>query len=416
MKFDDYHIAVEIKRSIAELGYKKPTDIQFKAIKNILKKEDVLAIAQTGTGKTAAFAIPVIDMLFSTRPRATGAGTVRALVMVPTHELAQQVAEVFNSIGKYTKLKTLALFGSTEQEPQIAALQKGVDILVATPGRMFDLRSQGYIDFTHTEYLILDEADRMLDFGFIDDIKDLLRFLPQRRQTLFFSATIDVEIKKLAYTIVKNPIRIQISPDDPISKNITHAVIFVKMDDKRYFLERIIKDNPEQKILVFVRTKVRAERVMAALARLSISSLTIHGDKSHEERKSTMSDFKSGKAMLLIATDVSARGVDIPNVDQVINYDIPEEPENYVHRIGRTGRGTNKGKALSFCDEAEKPLLIEIEEYIGKSLPIQQLSGVDYEETIIFSDADARTYKDVFKEIAEFEARIPSKVKKKKKK
>lgn len=403
MKFDEYRISSDIKRSLAEKGFKKPTDIQYKAIPNILKGEDVLAIAQTGTGKTAAFAIPVINILHSNPPSRFTKGSVRALVMVPTHELAQQIAEVFKEIAKYTKLRILALFGSTDQDPQIAAFQKGVDILVTTPGRMFDLRSQGYIDFSGTEFLILDEADRMLDMGFYKDIEDVLRYLPKNRQTLYFSATIDEKIKKLAYSIVKNPIRIQISPDDPISKNISHSVVLVEMDDKRFFLERFIKQNLDKKLVIFVRTKVRADRVVAAMERVGIKTESIHSGKSHIERKDTMRRLKSGELMVLIATDVSARGVDIPNVDFVINYDLPEEAENYVHRIGRTGRGMQKGKALSFCSTEEKPMLDAIEDYIGHSIATQKLADMDYQETLIFSDADQKTFKDVFKEIAEFE-------------
>ena len=404
MKFEDYPIRPEIKRSLVELGFKKPTDIQYKAIKNIMQGEDVLAIAQTGTGKTAAFAIPVIHSLLESKPKKRLPCSVKALVMVPTHELAQQIVEVFKSLGKYANLHILGIFGSTEQAPQIAALEKGVDVLVATPGRMFDLRSQGFIDFSHTEYLILDEADRMLALGFYDDIKDILRHLPSKRQTLFFSDTINTEIKKLAYTIVKNAIRIQISPDDPISKNIEHAIIHVKIDDKRFFLERMVKEYPEQKILVFVRTKVRAERVLAAMARVQINAESMHSGKSHQERKTAMNNFKTGKTKILIATDVSARGVDIPNVDQVINYDLPDVAENYVHRIGRTGRGTAKGKAISFCDDSENEFLAAIEEYVGKALPVQKVSGIAYEETIIFSNSESRSFKDVMKEIAKFEA------------
>ncbi len=385
------------------MGFKKPTDIQFKAIKNILKGEDVLAIAQTGTGKTAAFAIPVIEMLMLNRPKGPSQKSVGALVLVPTHELAQQIAEVFQKIGKYTPLRILALFGSTDQEPQIKYLERGVDILVATPGRMFDLRSQGYIDFRMTKMLVLDEADRMLDMGFYDDIEDVIKFLPKSRQTLFFSATIDDKIKKLAYSIVKNPIRIQISPDDPVSKNIVHSVVMIEMDDKRFFLERMIKENPEQKMVVFVRTKVRADRVQAAMERAGIKSETIHSGKTHQERKTTMNRFGTGKNLVLIATDISARGVDIPNVDLVINYDLPEEAENYVHRIGRTGRGTLKGKAVSFCSSEETETLLKIEELLGYSIAQQDFSDLDYNETLMFSDAENRTFKDVMKEIAEFE-------------
>lgn len=414
MKFEDYRIAPEIKKSLMDLGYKKPTDIQFKAIPNILRGEDVLAIAQTGTGKTAAFAIPILDMLYRNRPNRFERGSIRALVMVPTHELAQQIADVFKTLGKHTKLKILALFGSTDQAPQIAALERGVDILITTPGRMFDLRHQGYIDFRYTEFLILDEADHMLAMGFYKDIEDVIRFLPKNRQTLFFSATINEEIKKLAYSIVKNAIRIQISPDDPISKNISHSVVFVEMDDKRFFLERMINENPDQKMVVFVRTKVRADRVVAAMERLGIKSESIHSGKAHLERKSTMDRLKTGDLKILIATDVSARGIDIPNVDYVINYDLPEEPENYVHRIGRTGRGTLKGKAISFCSLEEKPLLQQIETFIGKEISKQELSEIDYQETIIFSDAETKTFKDVFKEIAEFEKDLAQKKHKKK--
>jgi ATP-dependent RNA helicase RhlE len=403
MKFEEYRISPHIKRSLAEMGFKKPTDIQFKAIKNILKGEDVLAIAQTGTGKTAAFAIPVIEMLMLNRPKGPSQKSVGALVLVPTHELAQQIAEVFQKIGKYTPLRILALFGSTDQEPQIKYLERGVDILVATPGRMFDLRSQGYIDFRMTKMLVLDEADRMLDMGFYDDIEDVIKFLPKSRQTLFFSATIDDKIKKLAYSIVKNPIRIQISPDDPVSKNIVHSVVMIEMDDKRFFLERMIKENPEQKMVVFVRTKVRADRVQAAMERAGIKSETIHSGKTHQERKTTMNRFGTGKNLVLIATDISARGVDIPNVDLVINYDLPEEAENYVHRIGRTGRGTQKGKAVSFCSSEETETLLKIEELLGYSIAQQDFSDLDYNETLMFSDAENRTFKDVMKEIAEFE-------------
>ncbi|MBK6976984.1 MAG: DEAD/DEAH box helicase [Cytophagaceae bacterium] len=413
MKFDDYRISPHIKRSLTEMGFKKPTDIQFKAIKNILNGEDVLAIAQTGTGKTAAFAIPVIEMLMLNRPKGPSGKSVGALVLVPTHELAQQIAEVFQKIAKYTPLRILALFGSTEQEPQIKFLERGVDILVATPGRMFDLRAQGYIDFRLTNMLVLDEADRMLDMGFYDDIEDVIRFLPKNRQTLFFSATIDDKIKKLAYSIVKNPIRIQISPDDPVSKNIVHSVVMIEMDDKRFFLERMIKENPEQKMVVFVRTKVRADRVQAAMERAGIKSETIHSGKTHQERKTTMNRFSSAKNLVLIATDISARGVDIPSLDLIINYDLPEETENYVHRIGRTSRGTLKEKAVSFCSSEEAETLLKIEELLGYSIAQQDFSNLDYNETLMFSDAENRTFKDVMKEISEFENIQKSRKKKK---
>ncbi|ADQ18506.1 DEAD/DEAH box helicase [Leadbetterella byssophila] len=408
MKFENYRILPEIKRAIADLGYKKPTDIQYKVLPKVLAGEDIMGIAQTGTGKTAAFAIPVLHLLASEKK----SKSLRCLVMVPTHELAQQIADVFKSLAKNTRLKIMALYGSTDQEPQIKALQKGVDVLVTTPGRMFDLQAQGHLSLEDIKFLILDEADRMLDLGFYQDIIDVKKRIPKRHQTLFFSATLDEKIKKLAYSTVKNAIRIQISPDDPVSKNIDHSVVMVSMEDKRFFLERMITENPQQKIIVFVRTKVRAERVAAAMARVNIKTVTLHSDKSHIERKAALESFKKGETWVLIATDVSARGVDIPLVEYVINYDLPDVAENYVHRIGRTGRGTQKGKAVSFCSDEELPLLESIEDYLGYTIASQTLSELEYQETLIFSNESSRTFKDVMKEIADFESNTKKRKKK----
>ena len=354
MKFDDYRIEPEIKQNLAAMGFKRPTDIQFKAIPPILNGEDVLAIAQTGTGKTAAFAIPILHMLHEQK-RSRRTEGIKCVVMEPTRELALQITEVFDSIGKHTRVKTLCVFGGVEQDPQIARLEKGIDILVATPGRMFDLVSQGHIHLNRVQILVLDEADHMLDLGFIKDIQDLIRFLPRKRQTLFFSATINDKIKKLAYSLVKDAIRIQIAPDDPVARNIAHSVAFIEMDDKRFFLARLIEENPDSKILVFVRTKVRAERVSKALERAGIQSITIHGGKDQHDRLDVMKQFREGTVKILIATDVSARGIDIPDVDQVVNYDLPAVAENYVHRVGRTGRADKKGLAVSFCSPEENP-------------------------------------------------------------
>lgn len=410
MKFDDYHIAPEIKKSLETAGFKKPTDIQFKAIPAVMKGEDVLAIAQTGTGKTAAFAIPVIDRLHKQKSSSRSEG-IRCVVMVPTRELAIQIAEVFNSIAKHTRVKTFSVFGGVEQEPQIAKLEKGIDILVSTPGRMFDLVSQGHIHLDRVDTLILDEADHMLDLGFIKDIQDLIKVLPRKRQTLFFSATIDDKIKKLAYSLVRNAIRIQVSPKNPVAKNIDHSVAFMSMDDKRFFLERIIKENAESKILVFVRTKVRAERVFNALERMEVKSITIHGDKEQSDRLTAMNEFKKGTIKVLIATDVSARGIDIPSVDYVINYDLPEQPENYVHRVGRTGRGMQKGLAVSFCSPEEKPILDQIQEYLDRPIAVLQISAADYAQTLDFTADSRDDLQSLMKEVEEFEGR-----KKKKKK
>ncbi len=385
MKFDQYPISPEVKRSLEELGYKRPTDIQFKAIPSILKGDDVLAIAQTGTGKTAAFAIPILHLL-QQRAHRKKDDSVSCLVMVPTRELAAQIAEAFSALAKYTRLKVLGLYGGVSQDPQIKKLDKGVDVLIATPGRMFDLIYQKHIDITGVQLLVLDEADLMLDLGFYKDMLDVIKFLPKHHQTLFFSATISPEIKELAYSIVHNPIRIQISPKDLVSKNVTHSVAFVAMDDKRFFLERLIKEFPEHKILVFVRTKVRAERVVAAMKRIGIDTLSMHGGKDQEDRMEVMNAFKEGKARILVTTDVSARGIHIPNVDYVVNYDLPEVPENYVHRVGRTGRGIHKGNAVSFCSEEEKPLLDDIEKMMDKKVTVMKIDGSDYRETVSFTE------------------------------
>lgn len=385
MKFEDYNISAEIKRSLAEQNFRRPTDIQYKAIPSILKRDDVLAVAQTGTGKTAAFAIPVLHRMQMRGPDKTP-GLVRCLVMVPTRELSVQIADVFKQLGKYTKVKILGLHGGIEQDAQVAKLDKGVDVLVATPGRMFDLINQKKLNLEKLGILILDEADQMLKLGFLKDIQDVLKHVPKEHQTLFFSATIDKEIKDLAYSLVKNPIRIQISPKDPVSKNVTHKVAFVEMDDKRFFLERLVKEFPTHKILVFVRTKVRAERVAAAMERVDISSLVMHGGKEQQDRLAVMENFKTGKVKMLITTDVNARGIDIPGVDYVVNYDLPDIAEQYVHRVGRTGRGVNRGHAISFCSTEEKPLLQEIQQYVGKEIQELTIDTTDYSQTIAFSE------------------------------
>ena len=415
MKFDEYHISPEIKKSLQKLNFKKPTDIQFKAIPPILKGEDVLAIAQTGTGKTAAFAIPVLHLIHE-RKKGTRKKGVKCVVMAPTHELAIQIAQVFNQIGQHTQVRTFALYGGTEQDPQIEKLTEGIDVLVATPGRLFDLRSQGHIDLTEATMLVLDEADHMLDLGFYQDIRDLLKYLPKSRQTLFFSATINERIKKLAYSLVRNPIRIQISPKDPISKNITHAVSFVEMDHKRFFLERAIEENPERKMLVFVRTRVRAERVKAAMERVGIQTLSIHSDKDQKERSEVMQSFKTGDCKVLIATDISARGIDIPAVEVVINYDLPDAPENYVHRIGRTGRGREKGLAFSFCSQEEKPFLEEIEAYIGHAIDEIVIDESLYDQTLAISNEHENVSMKQIKAEIEMAADFKKRKKKKKKK
>lgn len=402
MKFSSYNLTPQIKKNLEELGFRRPTDIQFKSIPPIMRGEDVLAIAQTGTGKTAAFAIPVIHRL-QNGVADRGKRNIRCLVMEPTHELAIQITEVFQSIGKGTGIFTSSVYGGVEQAPQIERLGRGLDILVATPGRMFDLVSQGHLKLDDIEILILDEADHMLDLGFIHDIRRLTHMLPRKHQTLFFSATINEEIKDLAYSLVNKPVRIQLSPQDPVSKNVEHSVAFIEMDDKRFFLERIIKENPDSKILVFVRTKVRAERVLKALERVGLASLTMHGDKEQKDRLKALNLFKEGKVKVLIATDVSARGIDIPNVEYVVNYDLPEEAENYVHRVGRTGRGTQKGRAVSFCSTEEKPVLEEIQGFLKKEITVMPIAKTVYEETVAISEDSDHDWKALLKEAEEFE-------------
>lgn len=385
MRFTDYPIAEEIKEALNELGFKRPTDIQFKAITPILNGEDVFGIAQTGTGKTAAFVIPILGKLTS----ASGKNRQpRCLVLVPTRELAEQITEVFQTIGKNLKLITTAIIGGVEQNKQIKALVAGSDILVATPGRVFDLRSQGYLSLDSLQFLVLDEADRMLDLGFAHDIKAIHKLSPKKnRQTLFFSATIDKKIKNLAYDLVREAIRIQISPKNPVSKQVDHAYISIEMDDKRFFLENIIKEYETLKYVVFVRTKVRCERVVAAMERVGIKSEALHGGIEQKARFEILERFRKGENQVLITTDVAARGIDIPGVDYVINYDLPEQEEQYVHRVGRTGRGESRGQALSFCSPQELPLLRNIETYIGTEIEQLEISQNDY-QTILKDSED----------------------------
>jgi len=385
MKFSDYNISPLLIEQLGQLGFNKPTDIQFKSIKHILDGEDVMAVAQTGTGKTGAFAIPVIDTL--ERKKRKGYKGVRCLVMVPTRELAKQISGVFNEIGKRTSVRAYGLFGGVEQEQQIRTLNNGVDVLVTTPGRMFDLISQGFIDVSKLEFLVLDEADLMLDLGFNKDIKDVMKHIPSKRQTLFFTATISRKIKNLAYDVVRDAIRIQISPKNPVAKNIDHAVAFVEMDDKRFFLENILKEYEDKQFIIFARTKVRVERVVAAMERVGVKTEALHGGIDQKERFAILERFRSGENKVLVTTDVACRGIDIPTMDYVINYDLPDNPENYVHRCGRTGRGKKRGQALSFCSPQEKPLLVQIEEYTGEEVEPYEITREDYKDILFDSDS-----------------------------
>lgn len=396
MKFSDFPIQDRIKEQLANLGFKRPTDIQFKAIKHILNGEDVMAVAQTGTGKTAAFVIPVLHMLLSKKQSKNDG--VQVLVMVPTRELAKQIANVFQEIGKDSGIQILGLHGGVEQESQIAKLKKRVDVLVATPGRMFDLIAQGFVDISHLSCLILDEADLMLDLGFSKDIKDVLKKVPKNRQTLFFTATISKKIKSLAYDVVRDAIRIQISPNNPVSKNVEHAVAMVEMDDKRFFLENMLKEFETLKFIIFARTKVRVERVVAAMLRVGVETEALHGGMEQKDRFAILDRFRNSENKVLVTTDVACRGIDIPDMDYVINYDLPENPENYVHRCGRTGRGNKRGQALSFCSKDEETLLTQIESYTGEEITRYDIHPDDYQEILFDADDPLYNWKKLIEE------------------
>lgn len=388
MKFKDYPISQSIKAQLDVMGFNRPTDIQFRAIKHILKGEDVMAVAQTGTGKTAAFVIPMLNH-FLVKPRGKYAG-IRGLILVPTRELASQISKVVAEIALQTHLRVLGLYGGVEQENQIKTLNEGIDVLVTTPGRMFDLISQGFVDVSKLEIFVLDEADLMLDLGFNKDIQDLIRKIPKNRQTLFFTATISKKIKSLAYDVVRDAIRIHVSPQNPVSKNVDHAVASIEMDDKRFFLENILKEYPEKKFIVFARTKVRVERIVAAMARVTVNSEALHGGIEQNDRFAILDRFRSGENNVLITTDVACRGIDIPDMDYVVNYDLPDNPENYVHRCGRTGRGNKRGQALSFCSKDENLLLDAIESYTGEEVQRFNITADDYKE--ILSDTELSDY------------------------
>ena len=374
MKFEKYTIAKEIKHNLEGMGFHKTTDIQFKTIPAIMNGEDVLAIAQTGTGKTAAFAIPIVNEIH-TEKSSKRSPNIKCLILVPTRELAKQIGHVFSQLCKGTKTSSHAIYGGVEQDSQIQKLAKGLDILIATPGRMFDLISQGHVDISRVRTLVLDEADHMLDMGFIEDIKSIKQKLKQRHQTLFFSATINPTIKKLAYSQVRsNALRIQVSPEKLVSRNITHSIVKVPMDDKRHLLVNFLGTLPDSKMLVFVRTQVRAERVTNHLKKQTIPALALHGGMEQDERERNLEAFRKQPDGVLIATDVSARGIDLPGITHVINYDLPDDPENYVHRVGRTGRGFAKGDAIAFCSPEEVKKLEAIESFLQSQIPIMKVA------------------------------------------
>ncbi len=371
MLFRSLNIIEPILKAVDEEGYTIPTPIQAEAIPIILQGTDLLGCAQTGTGKTAAFAIPILQLL-STNKIFGKTRKIRSLIVTPTRELAIQIEESFKAYGRHTGLRSTVLFGGVNQNPQTAALRSGVDILIATPGRLLDLMNQGFLTLRDVEIFVLDEADRMLDMGFIHDVKRLLTVLPKARQSLFFSATMPPDIVKLANTILHNPIKISVTPDSSTVDIIRQSVFFVDKGNKSALLLELLKDVNIKTALVFTRTKHGANTVVKILLKHNISAEAIHGNKAQTARQRALANFKDQTTRILVATDIAARGIDVDDLEYVINYEIPNIPETYVHRIGRTGRAGAEGTAYSFCDAEEKEYLRDIEKLISKKIPLAE--------------------------------------------
>ncbi|OWY22346.1 DEAD/DEAH box helicase [Sphingobacteriales bacterium UPWRP_1] len=369
MLFQSLNIIEPILQALAEEGYTTPTPIQSQAIPIVLQGTDLLACAQTGTGKTAAFAVPVLQLLSKDKTN-NQKRKIRSLIVTPTRELAIQIEESFKAYGRYTGLTTAVIFGGVNQNSQTQALRNGVDILVATPGRLLDLLNQGYITLRDVAYFILDEADRMLDMGFIHDIKKLLAVLPHKRQSLFFSATMPPEIIKLAGNILHNPAKVAVTPVSSTVDIIKQHIYFVDSENKNALLLEILKDKKVKTALVFTRTKHGADKVVKILLRHQITAEAIHGNKAQNARQRALSNFKTQTTRVLVATDIAARGIDVDELEYVVNFDMPNVAETYVHRIGRTGRAGAKGTAISFCNAEEKAYLREIEKLIAQKIPI----------------------------------------------
>ena len=370
MTFKDLGIIEPILRALEADGYTHPTPIQEQSIPILLDRKDLLGCAQTGTGKTAAFTIPILQHLFNSKNDHKGHRKISALIVTPTRELAIQIAESVNSYGKYTGIKNTVIFGGVKQGNQTDALRRGVDILVATPGRLLDLISQGYISLKDIKYFVLDEADQMLDMGFIHDIKKIIAKLPVKRQSLFFSATMPPASVELSNAILGNPSKVTIEPKQTTAERIEQAVYFVSKSNKPKLLIHLLEENPEASVLVFSRTKHGADKVVRLLAKAHIKSAAIHGNKSQGARQRALGDFKDGKLNVLLATDIAARGIDIDDLSLVINYDLPNISETYVHRIGRTGRAKASGIAISFCNLEEKAFLKDIQKLINQQIPV----------------------------------------------
>ncbi|HMJ46224.1 MAG TPA: DEAD/DEAH box helicase [Ferruginibacter sp.] len=370
MLFTDLNIIKPILDALNKEGYSKPTPIQQGAIPHILAGKDLLGCAQTGTGKTAAFAIPILQLLAKpTTMESRGQRPIRSLILTPTRELAIQIQESFHAYGCNLRLKNLVVFGGVNQNPQTDALKRGVDILVATPGRLLDLISQGFIRLNEIEIFVLDEADRMLDMGFVHDVKKIITKLPVKRQTLFFSATMPPEIQHLANSILKSPEKIEVTPQSTTAETIVQSLFYVEKQNKRSLLAHILADKSIETALVFTRTKHGADKVVKELSRIGIVAEAIHGNKSQNARQNALSNFKNRKTRILVATDIAARGIDVDDLSHVINYELPNVPETYIHRIGRTGRAGASGISFSFCDAEETAELRDIHKMLGKAIP-----------------------------------------------
>lgn len=366
MTFENLKLIEPILKALKEEGYSTPTPIQEKSIPTLLLGKDLLGCAQTGTGKTAAFSIPILQKLYKTDNRQG----IKALILTPTRELAIQIGECFEAYGKYTGLRHTVIFGGVGQKPQTDELKRGIQILVATPGRLLDLINQGFINLKTLDFFVLDEADRMLDMGFIHDIRRIVKLLPPRRQTLFFSATMPPEIEKLANTMLTDPEKVEVTPASSTVDTISQSVYFVEKKDKKDLLLHLLKNPEIESVLIFTRTKYGADKLARILNKAGIGAEAIHGNKSQNARQRALTGFKSHSLRVLIATDIAARGIDVDQLSHVINYELPNVPETYVHRIGRTGRAGRDGVALSFCESEELPYLKDIQKLIGKNIPV----------------------------------------------
>jgi ATP-dependent RNA helicase RhlE len=370
MKFSDLKIIPPILSALETEWYTTPTPIQGKAIPLVLEHRDLLGVAQTGTGKTAAFAIPIIQLLSEDKNLPPGRRVIRSLILTPTRELAIQIAESFGNYGRNTKLKYTVIFGGVNQHSQVQTLQQGIDVLIATPWRLLDLMNQGYVDLRHIRFFVLDEADRMLDMGFVHDVKKVIAKLPAKRQSLFFSATMPPAIVELSKTILTNPARVEVTPPSRTADTVNQVVYFVDKENKKHLLLEVLKDKNIERILVFTRTKHGADKIVKELMKVGVNAQAIHGNKTQNARQTALKNFKAKTTRVLVATDIAARWIDIDELTHVVNFELPNVPESYVHRIGRTGRAGASGIALAFCDAEEKEYLRDIQKLIGKQIPV----------------------------------------------